>query len=101
MSKYWVKLAVEMIREEIEHDLQVFESDERSEDGKYLFLLYYRDVGVVAPFDWLKPRLAEYQDKWEKFMEGQTFCMAGFYIRDVCRFLDIIEREADRDRKPR
>ena len=93
MSKYSVKLAVEMIRDEIEHDLEVYEEG----GGKYLFLLYYKDIGVVAPFDWLEPSLKEYKDKWGKFMEGQTFCMGGFYIRDVQRFLDIIEREVNRD----
>ncbi len=92
MSKYSVKLAVEMIREEIEHDLEVYEDG----GGKYLFLDCYEEIGVLAPFDWLNPRLSEYQGKWEKFMEGQTVCVVGFYVRDVERFLNIIEREANR-----
>ena len=89
---YAVKLGVEMIREDIEHDLEVYEEDK---GGKYLFLVYHKDVGMTAPFDWLNPRLSDYQDKWEKFMEGQTYCMGGFYVRDVLRFLIIVERHND------
>ncbi len=90
---YSVKLAVEMIREEIEYDLEVYES---GTGGLYLFLVYHPDVGMTAPFDWLEPRLSEYKDKWGKFMDSQTYCMGGFYVEDVLRFLTIVERHNER-----
>lgn len=103
-----VSLMIGILRENIEHDLDLFESLEKeahphcdtlqsvpTED--FFFMEYYEGVGMVVPSAWLVVRMPEYQEKWEQFMEGQSCCMAGFYHRDVLRFLTIIERENDRN----
>jgi hypothetical protein len=49
------------------------------------------DAGLCWPFKWLNNAEDYIQDRWSKFMDGQTYCDAGFYERDVRRFLFSID----------
>lgn len=43
--------------------------------------------GYYMPLNWVDKYAQGFEDAWTKFMNGQTYCEYGFYLRDVTRFL--------------
>lgn len=80
------------LRAVIEEDLKAYEAGERGRGG-FRLLVYVKDVGVVVPFDWIN-FFPDWKDKWFKFIEGQSVIEAGVFIRDVERFLSLMEHNA-------
>lgn len=78
------------VRATIEKDLSRYEAGER---GGFRFMEYVPDEGMYVPHNWIK-NFPEWEEKWNKFMDGQTVCMAGVFYRDVQRFLGVLERNA-------
>ena len=85
----WTMELIGTLQEAIEHDLQLYEADKR--EG-FIFLKYAEEVGMIAPLDWIRDYPA-WSDKWHKFMSGQSFCSAGFYVTNVSKFLRMVERD--------
>ena len=77
----------------IDIDLDWYESGER--EG-FIYLHYVDDVGMLVSRDWIK-QFPEWEDHWGKFMDGQSCSPAGFYTRDVNRFLNIKYREQENE----
>jgi len=69
----------------IDLDLNWYESGERS---GFVFLEYVEDVGTLVPNNWIE-QFPDWREHWGKFMDGQSCSPAGFYTRDVNRFLNI------------
>jgi hypothetical protein len=82
-----------MLLKAIEIDLDWYEEGGRQ---GFVFLTFVEDVGMVIPNRWID-QFPDWQDQWGKFMEGQSCCLAGFYVRDVERFLNIKRKELENE----
>jgi len=77
-------LSITKLRATYKHDIECYVA------GDFDEMLVAKDVpgaGLCWPIDWLAEASSEVNDKWNKFMSGQSFCSEGFYERDVRRFL--------------
>jgi hypothetical protein len=78
------------LRQNFEWDIACFEQ-KMSEDMR--FARDIEGIGLCWPLDWFDNVEPEIKDKWNKFMDGQTFCSAGFYERDIRRFIYGVMRD--------
>lgn len=85
------------VREWIDADLKLFDQEKFDQMG---FLVYIKDVGAVAPNGWVKLYFSDHLETWSKFMNGQSCCPAGYYLRDVERFLNILESKYEAESIP-
>jgi hypothetical protein len=86
---------IESLQLGIEGDLDAFE------DGDELFvhLKYDKEAGaLLMPICWIEVYLPKYQERWYKFMYGQTYLLAGYWPRDVLRFLSSLEQRLQSER---
>lgn len=88
MKSLLITLQIEMLRERFRHDIHYYLTDNIP---SLLDAKWHPEVGLCWPLTWLEHVDEFIQDRWRKFMEGQTFCEAGFYERDVRRFLFNLE----------
>jgi hypothetical protein len=77
------------LQKAIEIDLDWYEEGGRQ---GFVFLIFVEDVGMLVSNEWIE-QYPDWKDQWGKFMEGQTCCPPGFYVRDVNRFLNIKLKE--------
>lgn len=83
MNSQLTMMLIEQLRSQYQYDMDMADS----ESDLMRVAQLHEDFGIVWPLDWLKNTNEEIKDRWDKFMEGQTFCELGFYERDVRRFL--------------
>jgi len=77
-------ITVKRLRAEYINDMKMYEQDAH---GDLITAIVVPEAGLCWPLDWLKDAPEELIQKWAQFMTGQTYCHAGFYERDVRRFL--------------
>ena len=86
MLPAYLTMSIKMVR---------YETGER--DG-FVFLTFVEDVGTLVPNRWIE-QFPEWQDQWGKFMEGQSCCPAGFYVKEVKRFLNIKLKDLENEKE--
>ena len=69
--------------------LQLMQEDVKHLEGggHYPTIITQVNGAYYMPLDWVEKYAEGFKDPWEKFMNGNTFCENGFYLRDVTRFL--------------
>ena len=76
------------IRRAIESDLKEYEAG----GFDFEFMIWYTSVGMVIPHQWIDA-FPDWLEDWNKFMNGQTVCVAGVYHRDLLNFLNYMENK--------
>ena len=69
----------------INKDLQLFDEGE-TDPERFWVLVAHPELGTIVPLNWLD-RYAELGTPWAMYMNGKTYCPAGYYVTDVRSFL--------------